>query len=57
MRSGQIFVVLPDWWNRQTRWIQNPLPLKGVPVRLRDPVFVTDKERCKSDEFFHRFFC
>src|SRR5262245_4592951 len=24
----------PEWRNRQTRWIQNPVPVKGVGVRV-----------------------
>ena len=31
-------VFTPAWRNWQTRWTQNPVPVKGVPVRPRPPV-------------------
>ena len=47
MKAGGVF--LPDWWNWQTRWIQNPLPARAS--RFKSEIRYSFFETFDSDVF------
>lgn len=46
---------MPEWWNRQTRGIQNPVPVMGVWVQVPPPVLTVKGLTSNRRESFFAF--